>query len=535
MSTRTPRPRRRLRLAGALLAVVLPVGACSGGGGDSGGTSAGGAPRDGGTLLVGSEADPGCLDPQQTGQVGAIDITRSVVDSLTAQDPKTGKIVPWLAKSFTVSPDGSAFTFVLRDGVTFSDGTPVDATAVKTTFDNLVKLPANGAPSYLIGYRGTTVTDAHTLTVTFRTANAQFLQASSTVGLGILAPSTFTASTADRCRGKLTGSGPYVLDHYTSNQEAVLKKRADYAWPSSIAANKGAAHLDAVKFTFVPESGARTGALSSGQVDIAKALQPTDEAQFKSNGFRVLSAPGPGLVPPLSLNHRGILADQRVRAALLKGIDRQGLVDSVLSESYKPATSALSSTTPYYTDFSDKLRYDPQGAAALLDSAGWTKSGDGIREKDGKPLTLTWLIPAPMPPANEAVQQQLRKIGVDVKLKPVAPAVYVEQQQKGAFDLTAVGVSRADPDVLRTVFYSKSANLWHLPPSELDTYLEQEAAATGTAARQTAVTNAVRWLLDHADTVPLYEGAQVHGVSDKVKGFTLDASNRFDLHDTWLG
>ncbi|MGW5655063.1 ABC transporter substrate-binding protein [Streptomyces humi] len=534
MPTRTTRSRRRLRLAGALLAVVLPVAACSGGGGDSG-TTSDGAPRAGGTLLVGAEADPGCLDPQQTGQISAVDVTRSVVDSLTAQDPKSGKIVPWLAKSFTTSADGSAFTFVLRDGATFSDGKPVDAAAVKATFDNLVKLPANGAPSYLIGYKGTTVTDAHTLTVKFATANAQFLQATSTVGLGILSPASFTASAADRCRGKFIGSGPYVLDHYTTNQEAVLKKRADYAWPSSLATHKGAAHLDEVKFTFIPEAGARTGALSSGQVDIAKALQPTDEAQFKGHGFRVLSAPGPGLVPPLSLNHRGILADQKVREALLKGIDRQGLVDSVFSGSYKPATSVLSSTTPYYENFSDRLRFDPQGAKALLDSAGWKEGKDGIREKDGKPLTLTWLIPAPMPPANEAVQQQLRKIGVDLKLKAVTPAVYVEQQQKGNFDLTAVGVTRADPDVLRTIFYTKSANLWHLPPSELDTYLEQEAAATDAKTRQTAVSNAVRWILDHADTVPLYEGAQVHGVSDKVKGFTLDASNRFDLYDTWLG
>ncbi|CAM5264551.1 hypothetical protein STENM327S_07685 [Streptomyces tendae] len=310
MPTRTIRPRRRLRRAGALLAVVLPVAACSDGGGDAGG--AGGAPRDGGTLLVGAEADPGCLDPQQTGQISAIDVTRSVVDSLTAQDPESGKIVPWLAKSFATSADGSAFTFVLRDGVTFSDGKPVDAAAVKATFDNLVKLPANGAPSYLIGYRGTTVTDAHTLTVRFATANAQFLQATSTVGLGILSPASFTASAADRCRGKFVGSGPYVLDHYTTNQEAVLKKRADYAWPSSLATHKGAARLDEVKFTFIPEAGARTGALSSGQVDVAKALQPTDEAQSKGNGFRVLSAPGPGLVPPLSLNHQGILADRKV-------------------------------------------------------------------------------------------------------------------------------------------------------------------------------------------------------------------------------
>ncbi|MGW0857053.1 ABC transporter substrate-binding protein [Streptomyces sp. NPDC002690] len=536
MSPRTsgPNHRPRLRLALALLAVTLPVAACSGGGTENTGAS-GDTPRDGGTLLIGSEADPSCLDPQQTGQIAALDISRSVVDTLTDQDPKTGRIVPWLAKSFETSADGSAFAFVLREGATFSDGKPVDAAAVKATFDNLVKLPANGAPSYLRGYEGTTVDGAQRLTVKFETPNAQFLQATSTTGLGILSPATFSASAAERCRGSFIGSGPYVLDHYTANQEAVLKKRADYAWPSSLATTKGAAHLDSVTFSFIPESGARSGALGSGQVQIAKALQPTDEVRFKGDGFRVLSSPAPGVVPPLSLNHKGILADQKVRQALLVGVDRQELVQTVFSSAYKPATSVLSSATPFYKSAGDKLRYDPEGAGALLDEAGWKKGTDGIRAKNGKPLSLTWLIPAPMPPADEAVQAQLRKIGVDVKLKAVPPAAYVEQQGKGQFDLTAVGVSRADPDVLRNLFYSKGSNLWHLPPSELDGFLEKQAAATDEKSRQAAVTSAVDWLLDHADTVPLYEGAQVHGVSDKVGGLELDASNRLDLHDAWLG
>ncbi|MFF2847735.1 ABC transporter substrate-binding protein [Streptomyces sp. NPDC058001] len=530
---RQPR-RARLRLALAALVVALPVAACSGGSGTPSGGAGAGTPRDGGALVVGAEADPTCLDPQQTGQLAAVDITRSMVDTLTDQDPKTGRIVPWLAKSFKASTDGRDFTFVLRDGVTFSDGKPVDARSVKVSFDNLIKQPANGAPAYLRGYTGTTITSPTELTVKFSAPNAQFLQATSGVGLGILSPATFDRPAADRCRGEFIGSGPFVLDHYTANQEVVLKKRKDYRWPSSLASSKGAARLDSVKFVFIPESGARTGALSSGQIQVGKSVQPTDQGQFDGNGFRLLSKPAPGLVPPLSLNHSGILADRKVRQALLQGIDRKQLVDTVFSPLYKPATGVLSSTTPLYTDQSDRLRYDPDGSRKLLDSAGWTPGKDGIRVKDGKRLTLNWLIPAPMPPVNEYVQQQLREIGVDVQLKAVAPAAYVEQQQKGAFDITAVAVTRADPDVLRNIFYSKGANLWHLPPSTLDTYLEQQASATDEKARQEAVTKAVDWILDHADTVPLYEGALVHGVADAVGGLELDASTRLDLHDAWL-
>lgn len=491
-------------------------------------------PVTGGTLSVATPADPSCLDPQQTGQLVSMDIARSLVDTLTDQDPKTGKIVPWLAERFTTLDQARKFKFVLRQGVTFSDGTPVDATSVKATFDNLVKLPANGAPAYIRGYTGTTVIDSHTFTVNFATPNAQFLQATSGAGLGILSTSTASTSLTDRCRGDFVGSGPFVLDHYTPNQEVVLKKRRDYAWPSSLAANRNAATLEEVRFVFVPEAGARTGALRSGQVQVATSLQPTDESSFQGDGFSLLSASSPGIAPPLSLNHRGILADPRVRRALLTGIDRQELVDTVLSDHYKPATSVLASSTPFYVP-TNKLRFEPASSRRLLHEAGWVPGPDGIRVKDGQRLSLNWLIPAPMPVVNEQVQQQLRKIGVEVKLNAVPPAEYTEQQSAGNFDLTAVAVTRPDPDVLRNLFYSKGQNLWHLPPSKLDTYLEQQLTASTAKVRQDAVTKAVHWILDHADTVPLYEGALVHGVSDQVNDLTLDASLRLDLHGARLG
>jgi peptide/nickel transport system substrate-binding protein len=488
----------------------------------------------GGTLSVAMPADPTCLDPQQTGQLVSLDIARSLVDTLTDQDPKTGKIVPWLAESFTVTDKARKFTFVLRAGMTFSDGTPVDAESVKASFDNLSKLPANGAPAYIRGYTGTTVTDARNLTVNFSTSNAQFLQATSGAGLGILSKSTAAKPLPDRCRGDFVGSGPFVLDHYTANQEVVLKKRPDYAWPSSLSANKGAANLDEVRFLFVPEAGARTGLLRSGQVQAAESIQPTDQDSFAGNGFQLLTAASPGVVPPLSLNHKGILADQRVRQALLTGIDRQELVNTVLGTRYRPATSVLASTTPFYTP-TDKLRFDPNASRRLLDEAGWVPGSDGIRVKDGQRLSLNWLIPAPMPPANEYVQQQLHKLGVEVKLNAVPPAKYTEQQSAGNFDITAVAVSRADPDVLRNLFYSKGQNLWHLPASELDTYLEQQGAAETDEVRQDAVTKAIHWILDHADTVPLYEGSLVHGASGQVKNLTMDASTRLTLHSAQVG
>ncbi|SNQ48644.1 conserved exported hypothetical protein [Frankia canadensis] len=529
-------PARRHRLIPVLpvaaVAALLALTSC----GSSSDGDATGAGQPGGTLRIAADADPGCLDPQQTGQLQTLDITRGLVDSLTDQDPKTGAIVPWLAQSWTISPDARKFTFTLRSGATFSDGTPVDGQAVKASFDRLSKLPPNGAPAYIKGYTGTTVTDATHVTVGFTQPNAQFLQATSTTGFGILSVATASKPLAARCRGQIIGSGPFVLKNYTPNRSATITKRAGYGWPSSRAVNKGQAHLDTVAFTFVAEDGARTGALRSGQADVGEAIQPSDQAQFTDGGSaRLLLAAAPGLVPPLSLNHRGILADEKVRRALLIGVDRAALVSTVFNANYRPATSVLASTTPDYVNLADKLRFDPAQADRLLTEAGWVPGADGIRTNGGRRLSLTWLIPAPMPPADEAVQAQLRKRGVDLQLDAVPPAQYVARQSAGQFDLTAVAVTRADPDVLRNIFSTRGANLWHLTPSPLDGYLDAQAAATNPADRRTAVTNAVTWILDHADTVPLYEGSVVHGVSTKVRGLRLTASTQLDLHEASLG
>ncbi|WP_261557812.1 ABC transporter substrate-binding protein [Frankia tisae] len=526
-------PHRMLSTTAAVAAAAVLASCGSSSTAETAGTDRAG-PRSGGTLLIAADADPGCLDPQQTGQLQTLDIVRGLVDSLTGQDPKTGAIVPWLAQSWTVSPDARQFSFVLRSGASFSDRTPVDGQAVKATFDRLAKLPPNGAPAYIKGYTGTAVTDATHVTVSFAQPNSQFLQATSTAGFGILSVATASGPLAERCRGRFVGSGPFVLGSYTPNQGAVLTRRAGYAWPSSRATNKSVAHLNEVRFTFVSEDGARTGALRSGQARVGENIQPSDQSQFDGNGFQLVRMSAPGLAPPLSLNHQGILADEKVRQALLKGIDRAALVSTVFNSSYKPATGVLASTTPGYVDQSAKLAHDPDGAAELLTAAGWLPGKDGIRARDGRRLSLTWLIPAPMPPADEAVQQQLRRIGVDVRLDAVPPAQYVSRQAAGAFDISAVGTTRADPDVLRNIFSTKGSNLWHLAPSPLDDYLQQEVTASDTTTRQIAVTKAVTWILDHADTVPLYENTIVHGVADQVHGLRLTASTQLDLHEAWL-
>ena len=115
-----------------------------------------GPAQSGGTLRYGLSQAPTCADPAQAGSNQTVYVTRTVVDSLTDQNPDTGEITPWLAKSWEISPDAASFTFVLRDDATFSDGTPVTADSVKKTFDSVKNLGPNAslAKSYLSSYTG---------------------------------------------------------------------------------------------------------------------------------------------------------------------------------------------------------------------------------------------------------------------------------------------------------------------------------------------------------------------------------------------
>ncbi|NUT99167.1 MAG: ABC transporter substrate-binding protein, partial [Saccharothrix sp.] len=219
-------------------------------------------PKSGGTLTFATDADPGCLDPHQSPTAASQLVTRGVVDSLVAQDPKTLALKPWLAESWTATPDATSFTFTLRTGVTFSDGTPFDAEAVKANFDRIVNPATKSllAASLLAGYDGTTVADPRTVTVKFKAPNASFPQAASTAFLGMQSPKVFEAGPEAVCR-KPVGSGPFVAAERQPQASITLSKRADYNWGPETTEHKGAPYLDQVVINIVPENGVRMGSL----------------------------------------------------------------------------------------------------------------------------------------------------------------------------------------------------------------------------------------------------------------------------------
>ncbi|GAA1150477.1 ABC transporter substrate-binding protein [Ornithinicoccus hortensis] len=529
-----------------LLAACAPGGATEtdGEGGDGAAASAlpASAPEEvtpGGALRFAVGSDQGCVDPQQVGSNDTIYSIRHLVDSLTDQDPETGEIVPWLAESWEVNDDASAYTFHLQEGATFSDGTPVDAEAVKTNLDRATDIGARGAliKGYLDGYAGTTVEDDRTFTVEFDRPNAQFLQATSTHTLGLLSPESAAQSDDERC-ASVVGSGPFTLENYEPNSSITLAKREGYDWGSSLWQHTGEAYLDTLEFSVVPESGVRSGSLQSGQVDVIGNIAPQDEEPLKAADAQLLARANPGIPFGLYVNHDNeVLSDPAVTEAIALAINREEIVETVYTTYNVPATSVLASTTPLYADQSEHLRFDPVAAEAALTEAGYAKGEDGVYAKDGQRASfdILWFNNAATnAPTLELIQQQLASVGIEVTLTEGQVADWAATVAEGNFDANWGNITRADADILRGSFHTGLANSYRLEPSDLDDVLEAQAGAADPAERAELAARAQAQIVTERHVVPVVELTTVLGVGPTVQGVAFDAGSRVQLYDAWI-
>ncbi|MCQ9367828.1 ABC transporter substrate-binding protein [Brevibacterium sp. 91QC2O2] len=493
-------------------------------------------PARGGTLRLAYDNDPKCIDGQQNGTNNALNISRQMTDSLTDQDPKTGAIKPWLATSWTVGEDARTYTFKLRHGVKFHDGTPFTAQSVKQNFSGIAALGAKAqlASTYLAGLKSISTPDAHTVRIAFKEPNAQFLQATSTMSLGFYAPATWKLTPEQRCTGGLVGTGPFELDGYTPGSGARLTRFADYAWPSSLPRHRGPAYLAALDFQNVAEASVRTGSLSSGDIDVDQSVQPQNEELLQASNFQLAARPNPGVVYSFYVNTASpIFADARVRRALGQGIDRPEL-RALLSREQSEATSALAASTPGYRNRAGTLSYDPAGAKRLLDQAGWhLRAGSDIRVKDGRPLRveLPYWQNAPF---LELIAQQLRGIGIELELKRVTSTQQTALKQAGELDLLFANLTRADPDILRSVYAVDAQNQTGKHRDGIDELFDRSTATVDPAERYALLGRAGDELVKGGFAVPLVELSTVMALAPQVRGFHYEASSRFQLYDTWL-
>jgi peptide/nickel transport system substrate-binding protein len=481
-------------------------------------------------------------------------VLNQITDKLTYQDPQTLEIQPWIAESWSVNATNTEYVFKLRDGVTFSDGSKLDATAVARNYDTFglgnknLHLPVS---EVINNYDHSEVIDPLTVKFVFRKPAPGFLQGTSVIGSGLVSLATLSRPYDELGDAKaIIGSGPFVVASEVLGKQLELVRRADYNWGPKALAHQGPAYLDGIRYVVIGEDSVRIGSLLAGQADVIRQVQAYDEPQVEAQKFPIYAAATRGVNDSIAFRPENpLVADVRVRRALLHAVDTHEIVTTLFSENYPAARSVVAATAAGFVDLSEKLAYDPELSKKLLDEAGWRPGPDGIRVKDGRKLVLSSHISLPQPQNKavlELISQQWAKIGVQFNiLSGSAGTVISDNLDPAKTPVVVAEVGRADPDVIKSQFYpaNRDALLQKggLSPKAttfidpvLNGKLEALAAETDHAKRLAIAGDAQAYLLDQAYVIPIFEEPQVFASAPYVKDLAFEAVGRPSFYAAWL-
>jgi peptide/nickel transport system substrate-binding protein len=504
-------------------------------------------PVSGGHLTFATGSEPECLDPQVSPYDVTALIDRNIFDSLVWVGAD-GRARPWLARSWKISKDRKTYTFTLRQGVRFHDGTPLNAEAVKATLDHAVdpKTKSQYAASLLEGYAGATVVSDDTVRVRLSRPSTPLLQALSTAYLGIQSPKAIRAGAQQLCAHPV-GTGPFTFVSWARHKNITLTRNPRYAWGPPSAAHSGPARLATLTIGFMAEDSVRYGALTSGQAQVIDGLPPVNAKSVASAGKRLLRAKLPGVPYTMFFNTRkGPLSDERVRRAVLGAVNVDQLVKAVYFGVYARAWSPLSPATQGYDKGAENSwRFDPAAANRLLDEAGWTgRDAAGYRTKDGKRLTLKWPVAADTTRdkrdvLGQGIQAQLKGVGIHLDLENMDPGAFAKAIFGVDLDVWASSWGRAEPDILRHYFSGKGpaeggGDVFHAGREPLTGMLESAVREDDPAARARDYAQAQQYILRHAMAMPIYVPEYLVGAAKNVHGITFDPQAYPVFYDVWL-
>ncbi len=441
------------------------------------------------TLVLAMVLEPPSLDPT-TGASAAIGeiVHYNIFEGLT-KITMDGSVVPLLAESWTVTPDGKAATFKLKRGVLFSDGKPFDAQTVKFSFDR-ARAPdsTNKARKAVFdNIDSVQVQGTHSVSLVLKVADPLL-----PFRLGENTAVMLHPDSAAQAGTQPVGTGPFRLDSWNKGSGVTLVKSPNHRDAAKV-------QLRRVNFRFINDPAAQVAALLAGDVDAmprfgaAQALR-----QFRSNPRFVVETgftAGKGI---LAINNRKPpLNDVRVRRALAHAIDRQAFIDGALEGLAKPIGSHFAPTDTGYQDLSKLTPYDPARARALLKEAGITG-----------PLNLTLTLPPPQyaRTGGEIVAAQLAKVGVNTKIENVEWAAWLGGAFKGNFDLTLI--LHVEPlDYVRA--YTDPAYYFGYDSPRFRSLVAALGSATTAAERQRLWRDIQRQLADDAVNVFIWNPSQV--------------------------
>ncbi|MBJ3775017.1 ABC transporter substrate-binding protein [Acuticoccus mangrovi] len=481
-----------------------------------------------GVLVVGQIAEPKSLDPHAVTAVNDFRILVNLYDGLVRFKDGTLEVEPALAESYEVSDDGTTYTFTLRGGVTFHDGTPFDAEAVVFNFERMLdeSHPFHDTGPFPLSFFFSAIDtveakDAHTVVFTLKEPYAPFLSnLAYPTGL-IVSPAAVEEYGKDFGRHP-SGTGAFKFVEWQPNSRVVVEKNADW-WG-------GAPPLQAVVFRPITDANTRLAEMLSGGIDVMVETPPDAVATFRDDpAFTVYEQAGPHLWFLILNAKEGPFADKRVRQAANYAIDKQALVENILQGT---AEIAAGPTPPAFAwahdDGLEPYPHDPDKAKALLDEAGY----------DGAPLTFYvteggsgMLDPVAM---GTAIQADLEAVGMPTRIETYEWNTFLGEVNpglEGKADMAEMAWMTNDPDTLpfltlRTAAFPDKGgfNSGYYSNPQVDELLEAARRSTDQDERAKLYKEMQEIVVDDAPWVFVANWKQNAVTSDRVENFKLQPS-----------
>jgi len=465
------------KLSRLMLIMVLVLTACSNSQQSTESSGPDTVPVHGDTFIEASIGDASNLLPVLSSDSASSDINGLVYNGLVRYD-KDLKIEGELAESWEISEDNLTITFKLRQGVKWHDGSPFTSADVLFTYQLYTdpKTPTAYAESFK-QVSSAEAPDPYTFRVSYPEPYAPAL-----ISWGMAIHPKHLLEGKDVTKSRLSrapiGTGPYMFKEWSSGEKIVLEANPEYF--------EGQPYIKRVVYRIIPDQSTQFLELQTGSLDFM-GLSPlqfdrqTDTVAFKRlyNKYNYLNFGYSYL--GYNLN-RPLFQDKRVRQALTYAIDKQEIIEGVLLGYGRAATGPYKPDTWVYNTGVKQYGYNPQKARELLEAAGWRdQDGDGIVEKDGKPLAFTIVTNQGndlRAKSGEIIQRRFREVGVDVQLRIIEWATFLKEFiNPGNFDATILGwTGGPEPDQFNIWHSSKTGprqlNFIGFKNTEVDTLLE---------------------------------------------------------------
>jgi peptide/nickel transport system substrate-binding protein len=480
-----------------------------------------------GVLVVGQIAEPKSLDPHAVTAVNDFRILMNVYDGLVRYKDGTLEVEPALAESWTISEDGTEYAFTLREGVSFHDGSALDAEAVVFNFERMLNEdhPFHDTGPFPLAFFFSAVDsvealDARTVKFTLNAPYAPFLSnLAYPTGL-IVSPAAVTEHGQDFGRNP-SGTGPFVFEEWRSNERVVVVRNDDY-WD-------GSAGTEAVVFRPITDANTRTAEMLAGGIDLMVEVPPTSLSEFQGGDFTVHEQAGPHVWFLILNAKEGPFADKRVRQAANYAINKEAIVNDVLEGTAEVAAGPTPPAFAWaYNEDLEPYPYDPDRARELLAEAGAegaeltfyvTEGGSGM------------LDPVAM---GTAIQADLAAVGFDVKIETYEWNTFLGEVNpglEGKADMAEMAWMTNDPDTLPFLALRTEAwpdkggfNSGYYSNAKVDELLEAARVSTDQDERARLYKEMQEIVQEDAPWVFVANWKQNAVTNERVADFTLQPS-----------